>query len=126
MRAHGNDINGVFCRAYARETMKVVFKHTTAKQRKESWTWRDTESAAEFDGPDNFYWYGSACCAAAAKANGWSAWLTRNGWGDEVADEDEVDEISDEDLSAAADKFDEIAKKKCDSFMTHKITGKGH
>jgi hypothetical protein len=72
-----------FCNHLLKEVMKDVRKHTTVEQRKAAWVYRYPRHTYEFQGPDKFYWYGSADCRHDAFANGWMAWLREKGYEDD-------------------------------------------
>lgn len=75
-----------FCILLLKDVMKQVRKHTTAKERKDAWTWADHRKHFEFHGPDSHYWYGSAHCKWDARAQGWMAWLGKMGFDNEDRD----------------------------------------
>ena len=57
--------------------MKDVRKHTTVEERKRAYVMEVSlgHKSYAFYGPEDFYWYGQACCAWHARFNGWHAWM---------------------------------------------------
>jgi hypothetical protein len=64
---------------------RLLLKHTrddlTSEQRKRlvgAWSYTYNDGCGELHVPkDGFYWYGSACCAWAARTNGINDWLQK-------------------------------------------------
>jgi hypothetical protein len=62
--------------------MKEVRKHIPKDDLKKSWGYKYKGSfhkTGEFHGPNEFYWYGTACCKASAEAQGWLKYLQKIG-----------------------------------------------
>jgi hypothetical protein len=68
-----------FCRGQLAETLKEVRVYLSPKEIKEAWGYRPAsfKDTVEFHFRD-FYWHGSGCCIAIAKAEGWDAWLKQH------------------------------------------------
>lgn len=77
-----------FCRTHLARVMVDVREHTTDEQRKAAWVYKYDDQGAEFHGPDNYYWYGRACCKWQARAEGWQDWMRNEGFEEEATDDD--------------------------------------
>jgi hypothetical protein len=68
------DIDIIFCRRLLAQIIPDV-KMAGKLVNKDAWVWNNGRDCWEFHGPDDFYWYGTACNAYEARYKGWSAWL---------------------------------------------------